>query len=134
MLIDPADQGPFEEKPAEAAITGVTLKSHSLWRDAFRQTLHIRSSQIGLVLLGFLLVLAVFAPLIAPYDPNEVLLSTGVNVRESRAPYTMRLNSSRPLPSMPRMCCGSEASHPNRWMQGPSRTWTPVLSNTSFGS
>ena len=96
MLIDPADQGPFEEKQAEAAITGITLKSHSLWRDAFRQTLHIRSSQIGLVLLGFLLVLAVFAPLIAPYDPNEVLLGTGVQVREGPCIHLFGCDASEP--------------------------------------
>ncbi len=96
MLIDPADQGPFEEKQAEAAITGITLKSHSLWRDAFRQTLHIRSSQIGLVLLGFLLVLAVFAPLIAPYDPNEVLLGTGVEVREGPCIHLFGCPESEP--------------------------------------
>ena len=96
MLIDPADQGPFEEKQAEAAITGITLKSHSLWRDAFRQTLHIRSSQIGLVLLGFLLVLAVFAPLIAPYEPNEVLLGTGVQVREGPCIHLFGCDASEP--------------------------------------
>jgi peptide/nickel transport system permease protein len=96
MLIDPADQGPFEEKQAEAAITGITLRSHSLWRDAFRQTLHIRSSQIGLVLLGFLLMLAVFAPLIAPYEPNEVLLSTGVQVREGPCIHLFGCDASEP--------------------------------------
>jgi peptide/nickel transport system permease protein len=37
---------------------------------------------VGAALLLFLVLLAVFAPLIAPYGPNEVLLSTGVKVRE----------------------------------------------------
>ncbi len=109
MLIDPADQGPFEEKQAEAAITGITLKSHSLWRDAFRQTLRIRSSQIGLVLLGFLLLLAVFAPLIAPYGPNEVLLGTGVQVRERAVHPPVRLRRLR------------AAAHPRHRRQRPRR-------------
>ena len=41
-----------------------------------------RSAQVGAVLLLLLVIMAVFAPLIAPYGPNEVLLGTGVKVRE----------------------------------------------------
>jgi peptide/nickel transport system permease protein len=46
------------------------LRSRGLWRDAFRETLRKKSALFGLVLLGFLVFLAVFAPLIAPEDPN----------------------------------------------------------------
>ena len=44
-------------------------KSSSLWRDAFRHLLKNRSAQIGLSVLGILLLVAIFAPLIAPHDP-----------------------------------------------------------------
>lgn len=37
--------------------------------EALRRFLHHRSAQVGLTLLSFLLFLAIFAPLIAPYNP-----------------------------------------------------------------
>jgi ABC-type dipeptide/oligopeptide/nickel transport system permease subunit len=36
---------------------------------SLRRLMHHRSAQLGLFLLGVLLILAIFAPLIAPYDP-----------------------------------------------------------------
>jgi peptide/nickel transport system permease protein len=61
----------IEELPlAEGA---PVLRSRGLWRDAFRETVRKRSALFGLVLLSFLVFLAVFAPLIAPYGPNEVV-------------------------------------------------------------
>jgi peptide/nickel transport system permease protein len=45
-----------------------------LWGDAFRELVHKRSARVGLVMLALLLTVAIFAPLIAPYDPNDVLL------------------------------------------------------------
>ncbi len=81
--IDPAVPDPLEPPvtPQGVELTPV-LRSHGLWRDALRSTLRLKSAKVGLVLLLFLVVLAVFAPLIAPYGPNEVLLGTGVKVRE----------------------------------------------------
>jgi len=46
-------------------------KPANLWRDALRHLLHNRSAQIGLTILGFLLLVAVFAPLIATHDPID---------------------------------------------------------------
>ena len=63
----------------ELARTG---KSGGLWANAFRELLRKRSAVVGLVMLSILILLAIFAPLIAPYDPNEVLLGTGVSPRE----------------------------------------------------
>ncbi len=61
----------IEELPI--AETGPVLRSRGLWRDAFRETIRKRSALFGLVLLAFLVFLAVFAPLIAPFGPNEVV-------------------------------------------------------------
>ena len=41
----------------------------SLWRDALRSLVRNRSAQVGLFILGFLLLVAIFASAIAPYDP-----------------------------------------------------------------
>jgi peptide/nickel transport system permease protein len=39
------------------------------WKEALNRLLHHRSARVGMVLLGLLLILAIFAPLIAPYNP-----------------------------------------------------------------
>lgn len=49
----------------------------SLWRDTLAQLIRQRSAMVGLILLGFLLIAAVFAPQIAPYEPNAQLYSEG---------------------------------------------------------
>jgi peptide/nickel transport system permease protein len=54
----------------------VVLRARGLWRDAFRETLRKRSAIVGVVLLALLVLMAIFAPLIAPYGPREVLLDT----------------------------------------------------------
>jgi len=47
----------------------------SLWRDTLRVVLRQRSAVVGLALLAILLFAAVFADVIAPYDPDEQLYS-----------------------------------------------------------
>jgi ABC-type dipeptide/oligopeptide/nickel transport system permease subunit len=46
-------------------------RSSSLGRDALHHLLRNRSAQIGLVMLTLLLLVAIFAPVIAPYDPID---------------------------------------------------------------
>ncbi len=46
-------------------------RSSSLGRDALRHLLRNRSAQLGLLMLGILLAVAIFAPFIATYDPIE---------------------------------------------------------------
>ena len=56
--------------------------SRGLWGNAFRQLLRKKSAVVGMVMLGVLIFIAVFAPLIAPYDPNDVLLGDGATPRD----------------------------------------------------
>ncbi len=49
----------------------------SLRRDTMRNVLRQRSAVIGLVMLTGLILMAMFAPLIAPYDPNSSMLVLG---------------------------------------------------------
>jgi peptide/nickel transport system permease protein len=95
--IEPAVPDPHEPPitPQGIELTPV-LRSHGLWRDALRSTMRMRSAQVGAVLLLFLVVLAVFAPLIAPYGPNEVLLDTGVKVRERPCIHLFGCDKSKP--------------------------------------
>ena len=57
----------------------VPVPSPSRWRDVFTQILHSWSGRIGLVLATLIIAMAVFAPLIAPFGPDEVLLDSATN-------------------------------------------------------
>lgn len=46
----------------------------SLWKDAWRQLTHDRLAMVGLIILVLLILTAIFAPLVAPFDPYEMNL------------------------------------------------------------
>ncbi len=48
--------------------------SNSLWRLTLRRISRQRSAKFGLAILSFLLLVAISAPWIAPYDPEKVLI------------------------------------------------------------
>jgi peptide/nickel transport system permease protein len=54
--------------------------SRGLWGDAWRRFLRTPSAVIGLVMVSIFVLVAIFAPLIAPYDPHDS------NLSESLAP------------------------------------------------
>ena len=60
-------------------------RANSLWRLTLRRLFRQRSAVIGLILLGLLLFSAIFAPFIAPYDPEKVLIGVE-NVKKRAAP------------------------------------------------
>jgi len=58
-------------------------RSENLWLVALRRLFRQRSGIAGMILLGFLTLVAIFAPIIAPYDPIQVLI--GVESVKRRA-------------------------------------------------
>ncbi len=60
---------PMQTADALPAIQAKVEAPSSLLRDVLRRLLRNRSAQAGLVILGFLLLIAIFAPVIAPHDP-----------------------------------------------------------------
>ncbi len=60
-------------KPAESVVV-VDYRSNSLWRLTLRRLFRQRSARIGMTLLSILILTAIFAPQIAPYDPEQVLI------------------------------------------------------------
>ena len=46
----------------------------SVWKRTFKRLWSRRSGKIGLLLIGFIFLIAFTAPIIAPYDPQEVLI------------------------------------------------------------
>ncbi len=59
--------------------------SNSLWRLTLRRIFRQRSAKIGGVILIFLVLVAIFAPVIAPYDPEQVLIGVE-NVKKRESP------------------------------------------------
>jgi peptide/nickel transport system permease protein len=53
---------------------GISLKSVSLWQITWRRLFKRKSAVVGMVILGILVFVAITAPLIAPYEPTQVLL------------------------------------------------------------
>ena len=58
-------------------------RSGNLWLVALRRLFRQRSGIVGMIILGFLTLLAIFAPVIAPYDPIQVLI--GIEPVKKRA-------------------------------------------------
>jgi peptide/nickel transport system permease protein len=61
-----------------AEITEVALEQApptGLWRDALRQIRRNPGAMFGLFVIGFFVFVAIFAPLLAPYDPRDQDLS-----------------------------------------------------------
>ncbi len=68
-------------------------RSENLWIVALRRLFRQRSGIAGMIILGFLVLLAIFAPLIAPYDPNQVLIGIE-NVKKRESPCIHLLGCS----------------------------------------
>jgi peptide/nickel transport system permease protein len=66
---------PLSEQQA-AEIPGPAQRQHGLWRDAARETLRKKSARVGVTVLGLLVFVALFAPVLAPYGEREVLIET----------------------------------------------------------
>jgi len=88
-----------DNKPTSSSTQRASLdyRSNSLWRLTLRRILRQRSSLIGLIILGFLLLIAAFAPIISPYDPKEVLI--GIEpVKKREAPCIHLLGCPKEKP------------------------------------
>ncbi|MGH9246165.1 MAG: ABC transporter permease [Acidimicrobiales bacterium] len=74
-----------------------SLRVRGLWRDAFRETLRKKSAFVGLILLGILVVLAVLAPVLAPFGERDVRLEEeDVRPREAPCVHLLGCDEARP--------------------------------------
>jgi ABC-type dipeptide/oligopeptide/nickel transport system permease subunit len=67
------------------SVSRVDYRSNSLIRLTVRRIFKQRSALVGMSILGFLILVAIFAPFIAPYDPTEDFIDAG-NVTKRQAP------------------------------------------------
>ena len=63
-----------EATPVQATGPVASARPASLWRDTLGSILRQRSAVVGLILLSFLILVAIFAPVIATHDPQQSLL------------------------------------------------------------
>lgn len=66
--------------------TIATTRPASLWRDTLASVLRQRSAVVGLVILTFLVLVAILAPIIATHDPARSLLGVEEGVTRRAAP------------------------------------------------
>lgn len=64
-------------------------RKNSLWRLTLRRILKQRSAVIGISILSVLILIAIFAPVIAPYSPTQVLI--GIEDIKKRQPPCIHL-------------------------------------------
>ncbi|MBA2381626.1 MAG: ABC transporter permease [Chloroflexi bacterium] len=70
----------------EAELVDPRSTSKGIWGDTLGNVLRQRNAIVGLVILIFLLLTAVFADQIAAYPPNQVLLGSVAGVKKSSPP------------------------------------------------
>tara|TARA_B100002003_G_scaffold12640_1_gene10792 strand:- start:791 stop:1744 length:954 start_codon:yes stop_codon:yes gene_type:complete len=69
----------------------------SVWKRIYKRLMSRRSGKIGLFLIGFVFFIAVAAPVIAPYDPQQVLIGKEkVNKREAPCIHMLGCDISKP--------------------------------------
>jgi ABC-type dipeptide/oligopeptide/nickel transport system permease subunit len=71
---------PIEQLAEESHLLGPPV---STWRSAGRRLLRRKTGVAGLIIIGFLVLVAIFAPLLAPYDPEVGLLGEPGEERRS---------------------------------------------------
>jgi peptide/nickel transport system permease protein len=81
----------------ELTVEQKDYRSNSLWRLTLRRIFKQRSAMIGLSLLVVLMLTAIFAPLLAPYDPEQVLIGIeDVKKRQSPCIYALGCPKDQP--------------------------------------
>ena len=83
-ILDPAPRSPTPPTVLNADSL-LTPRPSSVWRDTFRRLFRRRSALFGLAILSVLTAIAVFAPAIAPYKPEQVLIGIE-DVKKRTAP------------------------------------------------
>ncbi|RME70391.1 MAG: ABC transporter permease [Chloroflexi bacterium] len=69
-----------------AAPTLTTKEPSSLYKDAIRHLIQKKSAVLGMVILLALALVAAFAPVIAPFDPEQQLIGVEKGIKKRSAP------------------------------------------------
>ena len=77
-------------QPSAVALVAEQRASSGLWRDAFARLKRNRPAMVGIVCIALFVTVAVFAPVLAPYDPNKGGLGASFESPSGRAPGRSR--------------------------------------------
>jgi ABC-type dipeptide/oligopeptide/nickel transport system permease subunit len=84
----------------EAELVGGSSASKGIWRDTLGNILRQRNAIVGLTILLFLLLTALFADQISRYPPNQVLLGVVEGVKKSSPPCIHALGCPADRPEL----------------------------------
>lgn len=87
-----------ETLPIPATAMAKVKEPSSLYRDAIRHLMQKRSAVIGMLILLGLVLIAVFAPIIAPYDPEQQLIGIEPGIKKRSTPCIHLLGCSTEKP------------------------------------
>lgn len=93
------------ELEAQAEETQFLEKPTSVWRNAWRRLRHRKTGVAGMIIIGFWVLVAIFAPLLAPHDPIDVLFDTGVERRAAPCIHALGCD-----PAMPQHLLGTDGN------------------------
>jgi ABC-type dipeptide/oligopeptide/nickel transport system permease subunit len=83
-----------ETLPLKVPAAARSKEPSSLYRDAIRHLLQKRSAVIGMLILLALAVVAIFAPVIAPYNPEQQLIGIEQGLKKRSPPCIHALGCS----------------------------------------
>ena len=83
--------------PMTLSSTKEDYRSNSLWRLTLKRILKQRSAVFGLTIIGFMIIIAIFAPIIATYDPEASLIGVEDIPKRSK-PCVYMLGCSKEQP------------------------------------
>lgn len=75
------DPNAAAESLDDGGLAPMIQKPSGLWRTAWKRLRHRKGGMIGLFIISFMFLVAIFAPLIAPYSPTEDLIGEGDRTR-----------------------------------------------------
>ena len=87
-----------ESTTLNAPIAAKTKEPSSLYRDAFRHLIQKKSAVLGMTMLLILALVAISAPLIAPFDPEEQLIGVEQGIKKRSAPCIHALGCPQEQP------------------------------------